>query len=178
MCWKQSRPYTKPRLFCILYCHTGVETGSAWELVRRHSGDRWLKLTKGIFQIIRHHAQYIKCKEEGGEGGTFGVMWFVFTSHCYTWWGPGLLVMAKLLPSHGEQWNNFLFCLFAWVAFAFPIKLSLSQSMNFLPFTLPIPALIPLVGEWESGCVRLGCWLWFNHGSPFWCPTWVIKGLR
>lgn len=62
------------------YCHTDEEVGGAWEVERKHS-----QLTKGIFQAIWHHVQYIKWREEGGEERVFGVTVFVFPNALLSW---------------------------------------------------------------------------------------------
>lgn len=45
------------RAKAILDCHIGKEVGNEWEVKRRL---RWLQVTQGVFQTIRHHTQYIK----------------------------------------------------------------------------------------------------------------------
>lgn len=49
------------------------------------------------------------------------------------------------------------------LAFAFLIKLSSTQTLSSLAFTLPI--LSPLEGEWASSCMKLDCWLGLKHDS-------------
>ena len=70
------------------------------------------------------------------------------------------------LPMGSREWFA-CFALVACVAFALPVKLSLSQPVNFLTLTLPILSPIPLWGKWASGCVVLSCWLGLNHNR--WC---------
>lgn len=53
-----------------------------------------------------------------------------------------------------------LLCERVCMAFAFTIKLSLSQSLSFLAFTLPFHSKLL---EWGSHCVVLGCWLRLSH---------------
>lgn len=42
-----SRVYTELRPFLLFFSHADEEVGGAWELGRRHSQDRWPKLTWG-----------------------------------------------------------------------------------------------------------------------------------
>lgn len=67
--------------------------------------------------------------------------------------------MAEHLPPHGKCWMNSCF------AFSLPLKLSLSQSMSLLTFTLPILFLIPSGEDEKATCVGLSCWLELNHGT-------------
>lgn len=75
-----------------------------------------------------------------------------------SWWWLNCLPMvgSEFIPCFG---------LLVWAIFAFPIKLSLSQSMTFPAFTLPILSLISLVWEWARACVVLGCWLELTHDT-------------
>ena len=68
------------------------------------------------------------------------------------------------LPMRSSEWIPY-FALLACVAFALPIKRSLSQCMSFLTFTLPVLSSIPTRGEWASGCVVLSCLLGLNHNT-------------
>ena len=113
----------------------------------------------------------------GGRGrsrGMFGVMAFVFPSHCYTWWSPAFLGMAGSMPGDRKEWMNFFFCLLACLAFALPIKLPLSQSLSFLTFTLPTLSPIPPGWKWVSGCLVLSGWLGVNHNTTrmCWAAEW------
>jgi len=66
------------------------------------------------------------------KGETYGVMAFVFPSNHYTWWSPAFLQMAGHLPADREAVNEFLILL-CLCMFGLPIKLSLSEPVNF-PF--------------------------------------------
>jgi len=70
--------------------------------------------------------------------------------------------MAEHLPASVKREKNSLFC-FACVAFALPIKLSLSQPTSFLTFSLPTLSAIPLYGKRASSCVALHCQLGLHH---------------
>lgn len=58
---------------------------------------------------------------------------------------------------------EFLFVLLACVGFALPTKLSVSQSMSFVPSTLPILFPIPLWLECASDCVVFNSWIGLNN---------------
>jgi len=70
------------------------------------------------------------------------------------------------------------FALLACMAFALPVKLSLSQPMSFLTFTLPVLSLIPPRAEQASGCVGLSCRPGLNHHSqePNLFPQSLVEG--
>ena len=76
-------------------------------------------------------------------------MAFVFSSHCYL-----LLGWLNTCPPVGSGEGILCFVLLVCAAFAFPIKLSLSQATIFLTFTLPVLSPIPLWGR-VNGCVGL-----------------------
>ena len=111
-----------------------------------------------------------KAERRKRKWGTFEVNAFVFPSNHYMWWSPAFLVMAEQLSADGKQWINSLFCFACMCGFALAIKLSLSQPLSFLIFTLLILSPIPLWGEWASGYVVLSCWVGLNQvrKSPEW----------
>lgn len=93
--------------------------------------ESWLKITKGIFQAIQCNAQ--QQKEVWGEQELFGMC-------------PLLreLLGISLLVRGGEWF--YLHHFFSRLLFPSLIKLSLSWSMSFLTFALPIHSSIPLGG--------------------------------
>lgn len=101
----------------------------------------------------------------------FGMMTFVLSSHCYTWWA---LLSWRCLPMGNGEWTP-CFALLACAALAFPNKLPLSQPPSFPAFTLPVLTPIPLVGVWASGCLGLGCWLGLNHESWRFITEYLVQ---
>jgi len=86
----------------------------------------------------------IKSREEGGRGG-HSELWPL--SSQVTIMCDGALLSWKWLNTCLLMGNTGLilyFALLAHAAFALPVKLSLSQLISFLTFTLPILFLIPL----------------------------------
>jgi len=45
-------------LFCSSHCPDSEWGGDAQEVWRRHSGDNWPQLARGIFYTIWHHAPH------------------------------------------------------------------------------------------------------------------------
>lgn len=88
---------------------------------------------------------------------------FVFPIIHSTYWGPGLLEMAKHLPTIGSSELVPCFALFVFAAFAFSVKLSSSQPMSFFAATISILSLSLLVWEWVRSSIGLGCWLGLNY---------------
>lgn len=84
-------------------------------------------------------------------------------------WSPG---DGWTLPAMGSGELTPCFALLVCVAFASPIKLSLSQATSYLTFSLLIVSLMPLVEEWVSGCLGLGCWLGSNHDTVIFRQNW------
>lgn len=65
------------------------------------------------------------------------------------------LEMTEHLPVHGKWW------MYSLLYFSLLIKLSFSQTISFLIFTLGIFSTIPVRRRWESVCGAF--WLWLNH---------------
>lgn len=82
-------------------------------------------------------------------------MVFVFSNYI----NSDFLEMAGQLPVHGKWWMHYLFY------FSLLIKLSLSQSITFLIFTLVIFSTIPVWRKWEN--LYGACWLQLNHYKLF-----------
>lgn len=113
-----------------------------------------------IIQIIQFHEQQMKLGGRKRDGNIL-VIAFIFPRRHYSWQGPALLEVTEHLPTHGKWWIS---CWFSFVsmAFASPIKLSLSQATKFF-FSL---IFSPISGsEWGSSCMVLSCWLGLNHDS-------------
>ena len=153
-------------LFCSSHHPTSEEAGGAQEVWRGHSRDSWPQLTKGIFHTIWHHAQHIKLGEEEGRGGRSE--WWRLSSQVTVTHDGALLSWRWLnacLPMGSGEWIP-RFALLVHAAFALPVKLSFSQPMSSLTFTLPILSPSRCGGEWASGCVVvLSCQLGLNHNS-------------
>ena len=91
-----------------------------------------------------------KAGEEEGRGGHSE--WWHLSSQVTVTHDGALLSWRWLntcLPMRRSEWIP-CFALLACTAFALPIKLSLSQPMSFLTFTLPILFPIPLVGNEQA----------------------------
>ena len=145
-------------LFCFSHHTTSEEVEVVQEAGRGRSWDSWPQLTKGIFHTIWRHAQHLKQGEEEERGGCSE--WCRLPSQVtvtrggallsWRWLNTCLLMgSCELIPC---------FALLACVAFALPIKLSLSQPTSFCTFTLLILSPIPL-GESE----RAAAWYWAAH---------------
>lgn len=67
-----------------------------------------------------------------------------------------------LLRGRGKWISYFDLC----AAFAFSIKLSISQPMSFIPFTFPILYPVPLSGDWVNACVGLSSWPRLSYNRP------------
>jgi len=113
--------------------------GGAQEMGREHSQDSWLKLTKGIFHTIWHHAQYINGGELGlllrGEMGINHSVVSNCTVHC------------PLCVFYYHCYYLLLYC---------PVKRSLSQPRSFTFFFFSDSAPHPTgaergVSEWLRG---------------------------
>lgn len=122
-----------------------------------HSRDSW----PPDHRDIPDHMALKKLEEKEGK---FKMMVLVFPSHYYTQWSPALVAIA----AHGKWGMNTLFC-FAFVASAFPIKLSWSQLSSFLAFTLSILSPIP------QDCVGPSCQLILNQNRSM-CYLHAILG--
>lgn len=123
-----SRAHTEPRPFqlFVLPQRVSEEVGDAWEIVTRHSQDRWPHLTKGIFQTLSLDAQSVKLGGGRRKGRAFQVMAFIFPSKHYS--DQALLSQRWLntcLPVGSGQLILCFKLVFLCVraAFAFPIKL-------------------------------------------------------
>ena len=113
-----SSAYTESRLFLLL---TPPHKWVGWGCTRSWEGTQLGQLTPTDQRAIPYHmtsCSAYKAGEEEGRG-TFGVMVFVFPSHCYTWWSPAFLEMAEHLPAHGKEWMNSLFCFACMRGFCF-----------------------------------------------------------
>lgn len=80
----------------------------------------------------------------------FKFMIFVFPNNCYMWWRPAVLEMIEELLMRNLK-LIISFALLVWMAFALHIKLSLSQPISFLNFSLWIFFLIPPRGGGRGG---------------------------
>ena len=143
-----SSAYTESRPFLLL---TPPHQRAGWGCTRSWEGTQLGQLTPTAQRDIPDHMTSCSAYKAGGrrgKAGTIGAMAFVFPSHRYAWWSPAFLEVAEHLPANGKRRMNSLFCfaLLVRVAFALPIKLSLSQPTSFLTFTLPILSPIPPVG--------------------------------
>lgn len=83
------------------------------------------------------------------------LMVFVFPSHM----NSDFLEMAEHLSVHGKWW------MFSLFYFSLLIKLSLSQPISFLTFTLVIFSTIPVWRKWEN--LYGAWWLQLNHYKLF-----------
>jgi len=108
---------TEPRSFPLSAHPTSKQTGGAGAAGRGHSQDSWPQLTKGMFCTVWRRAQRVKLGDEGGRGGTFGVLAFGFPSNHYAWRSPALLEVAEHLPADGDYANEFLGLLYlhTWI---------------------------------------------------------------
>jgi len=92
----------------------------------------------------------------------FGMMAFVFSNNRYAWWSSAFLEVPEHLPVMGSSEWTPCFALLTRAAFAFHIKLPLSQPTSFVTFSVLIPFIISQRGEWASGCAGLSCALGIN----------------
>ena len=106
-------------LFCFLLHLTSKEAGDAQD-GRRNSQDSWPQVTKRVFHNIQHHAQHMKLRKEEG-GVRHSERW-----HLSYQWSPAFLRMAEHLLTHGKRWIIPCFLWLLCMAFALPLKLSLS----------------------------------------------------
>lgn len=97
------------------------------------------------------HVASCSVREGGKEeksGGMYGVMAFVFPSHCYALWSPPLPEMAEHLPAHRKERINSLFCFASVHGFCFPSLIVFISAYEFCSSNNSDPlSLIPLVGE-------------------------------
>lgn len=112
------------------------------------------QLTKGIFHTIYSHAQHIKLGEEGGK--TSGIVGVCLLKSPLSWVEPcfpgcGSWLNTCLDMGRGE-WNPRV-ALLVCVAFVFPVPVSLSQPLSFLPFALSVlsPSYHGWISKWLSG---------------------------
>lgn len=118
------------------YLHR-IKAFSASHITSHNNQDNCPSWPKGYIPDHMAICSIYEAEERGRkEGRTFRVMAFVFPRDHYVWWSPGLLAIAKHLPSYGKEWMNYFHFFLLWRAFALSIKLFLSQSMNFLTFIL------------------------------------------
>lgn len=137
-----------------------------WEIERSHSQNRWPQRTKGIFQTVWHHAEFIRWKKKLG---MLSVLALVCSISSYMCWGPALLEMAEL-PMESGEWIPCL-TLPLCVVFALSIRLSLSQLISFPIFSLLVLSYIirgkgRRRGEWESICIGFNYCLGSYHDNP------------
>lgn len=104
----------------------------------------------------------------------FWVTVFVFPSHHYAWWSPGLLGKAEHLPAHGKDWVNSLLHFACVHSFCFTYLTAFIPAMSFLTFTLMILFFI-LLWEREQAAI----WGWAAYDSKPWYATtymssWVL----
>jgi len=99
-------------------------------------------------------------KEEGG------LEWWHLSSQVIVMRDGALLSwrwLSTRLPMGSSEWIPY-FAFLVQMTFALPIKLSLSQPMSFLTFTVPILWPIPLWGnDWGAGC----CLVWPTGFKPW-----------
>lgn len=120
---------------------------SAHQVRMGHSQDSWPKGCPTPWYLSK------KSWGEKEEGGKFGII--VLPSHCYIWWNFALWDMAEHLLAHGRGRMNSLFyfpCV--CMAFILPVKLPLSEPMNFLPSTF----LFLSHSHWGVQCPDLWGW--------------------
>ena len=148
-----------------------------WGCMRGREGAQPGQPTPADHRVVPYRTTSCSAYKAGGrrrKGDTFGVMAFVFPSNPYVRWSPAFLGWLNSCLPTGRSERILRFALLICVAPPLTIKLSLSQSMSFLTFTLPVLPPIPS-GEWASGCVVLRCRLGLNHNilpahTPPPCP--------
>lgn len=126
-------------LFCFSHCHTNKWDRGAGEPEREHRQDSWPKLTQEISQTIWHHSQHIKLwKKEGNvwSGGIYVLKVTVMHDGALMSWTQLILCLSM----GSSEWILFL-ALFGCIAFALPLKMSLSQTgvFSLSPFSFCTP---------------------------------------
>ena len=157
--------YTEPRPFLLL---PPPQQRAGWGGTRSWEGTQLGQLTPTDHRDIPDHMVSCAACKAGGRRRKGGCSeWWRLSSQVairrdgallsWRWLNTCLLMgSGKLIPC---------LALLACTAFALPIKLSLSQPMNFLTFTLPILSPILTQGEWASRHVGLSCRLGLNHDT-------------
>lgn len=111
-----------------------------WESERRQSQDRWPQLTQGTYPDHMTSCSVNRVGEQGGRGDISGDCLLKSPPPVM---GPCCSGDGRTPPCPWEAGSYFL-VLLVWVDCAFPIKLTLSQPMNFPASTL----LILLQSPW------------------------------
>lgn len=133
-------------------CPASEKAGGAQEVGRKHS---WPELAKGIFHTTEYHARYINW---GVGQPARGCCLGTGRATAGKWWAIALFTTCFVYS------NSFIIIIIIFLLF-WPIKLSLSQSMNFLPFTLLILSPTQHEATWVSSYVVLSCQLGSNHNN-------------
>lgn len=136
-------------------CPGSEEPGVHQELMEdtvRTAGTGWPCVSYSVTQL-------------GGKTG-MGDIWSysVCLPKCLVWLNLTFQEMAEHL---GSSKLTPYCALLASTVFVLHTKLSLSQPMHFLAFTLLILIPILLGGEWVSSCVGLSCLPRLNHNTNF-----------
>ena len=148
-----SSSYTESRPFLLL---TPPHQWVGWGCTRSWEGTQLGQLTPADQRDMIPYDVMLSIwssrkKEERGDVQSDGGLSSQVTAMC-----DGALLswrwLNTCLPRGSSEWI-LCFALLAWVAFALPIKLSLSQPMSFLTFTLPILSLTP-----QGGSERAAVW--------------------